>query len=203
MPASKPSPELTAKVSKWNTEKGYGWLQCGDRDVFLHVRDYHGKGSEPQVGETVRFTLGEDSQGRPCAQNAVSLGGKGLRWPARNQLVLIGLLILPVLALHHLHFSLLEIGLYGICISLVTYNVYASDKRRAQAEARRIPEIYLHALEMIGGWPGAWMAQRRLRHKSSKLSYQIKFWLIIIIHQFVALDSMIEWRLVKSLVGAN
>jgi uncharacterized membrane protein YsdA (DUF1294 family) len=84
----------------------------------------------------------------------------------------------------------------------VTYAAYASDKRRAQTDAWRIPEVYLHGLEIVGGWPGAWMAQRRLRHKSSKLSYQIKFWLIIITHQYLALDSMLEWRLLKSLTSA-
>ncbi len=203
MPPTHPSSEQTAKVSKWNSEKGYGWLQGRDKEVFLHIRDYDGNGREPKVGETVRFTLGEDSQGRPCATNAESLRPKWLRMPGPSILGLGGLLILPVLALYHRHFSTLEIGIYGACISLITYTAYSSDKRRAQTQSWRIPEMYLHSLEMIGGWPAAWMAQRRLRHKSSKLSYQIKFWLIITIHQFVAFDSMNEWRLARSLVGAN
>lgn len=201
MPAATPSPKWTARIAKWDAEKGYGWLQWQDKEVFLHIRDYGGNGRVPKVGETVRFTMGQDSQGRPCATNVESLRGAGLRWPSSNTLILSSLLILPVLALYHLHFSTLEIGIYGACISLITYTTYASDKRRAQTQAWRIPEMYLHALEMIGGWPAAWMAQRRLRHKSSKLSYQVKFWMIIVIHQFVALDSMIEWRLSRSLVG--
>lgn len=201
MPAAPSSPAQTAKVSKWNSEKGYGWLQYQGKEVFLHIRDFDAGGREPGIGETVRFNMGQDDQGRPCATNAVSLRPRWLRMPSRSILGLSALLILPVLALYHQHFSTLGIGLYGACLSLVTYATYAIDKRRAQSDAWRIPELYLHGLEMIGGWPGAWMAQRRLRHKSSKLSYQIKFWLIICLHQFVALDSMIEWRLTKSLVG--
>jgi uncharacterized membrane protein YsdA (DUF1294 family)/cold shock CspA family protein len=197
-----PSPEQTGKVSKWNSEKGYGWLQCQGKEVFLHIRDFEGSGREPGVGETVRFTMGQDDQGRPCATKAVSLRPKWLRMPSRSILGLMALLILPVLALYHLSFSILGIGIYGIGLSLVTYAAYASDKRRAQTDAWRIPEVYLHGLEIVGGWPGAWMAQRRLRHKSSKLSYQIKFWLIIITHQYLALDSMLEWRLLKSLTSA-
>jgi uncharacterized membrane protein YsdA (DUF1294 family) len=61
-------------------------------------------------------------------------------------------------------------------------------------EAWRTPEMLLHLLELAGGWPGAWVARRRLRHKSSKISYQFEFWLIICIHQFAAFDSLQQWK---------
>ncbi|MET0656988.1 MAG: DUF1294 domain-containing protein [Steroidobacteraceae bacterium] len=39
----------------------------------------------------------------------------------------------------------------------------------------------------IGGWPGAWIAQQTLRHKSSKLSFQIEFWLCVVANLAVLL----------------
>lgn len=59
--------------------------------------------------------------------------------------------------------------------SLVTFVVYARDKRAAQRNRQRIPEKCLHLLEVAGGWPGALLAQRLLLHKSSKRSFQLFF----------------------------
>lgn len=73
--------------------------------------------------------------------------------------------------------------------------MYGSDKRRAQAGEWRIPEFTLHFAELAGGWPGAFLAQRIFRHKTSKISYRIVFWLIVLLHQYIALDSLMNWRL--------
>lgn len=71
------------------------------------------------------------------------------------------------------------VGLYLVCSS-IAYGVYAWDKRAAQQQVRRVPEKWLHSLALAGGWPGAFLAQRRLRHKNRKISFQIVFWLTVI-----------------------
>ena len=68
--------------------------------------------------------------------------------------------------------------IYGI-MSLVTLIAYAIDKSAAVRGKWRIPESYLHALELGCGWPGAWLAQRLFRHKSSKKSYQVVYWFMV------------------------
>ena len=80
-------------------------------------------------------------------------------------------------------------------ISLVAMWVYAVDKRRAQAKEWRVSEKLLHLHELLGGWPGAFLAQRRYRHKCSKGSYQFMFWLIVLSYQFLAFDSLQNWQL--------
>ncbi|NJL23447.1 MAG: DUF1294 domain-containing protein, partial [Leptolyngbyaceae cyanobacterium SM1_3_5] len=46
----------------------------------------------------------------------------------------------------------------------------------------RIQERRLHLCELMGGWIGAFVAQRILRHKISKSSYQRVFRAIVAIH---------------------
>ncbi len=84
-----------------------------------------------------------------------------------------------------------------LLISAFAFFAYRSDKRRAETGAWRIPESTLHILELVGGWPGAFLAQRHFRHKTSKVSFQIIFWFIVLAYQFVAVDSLLGWRLSK------
>ncbi len=80
---------------------------------------------------------------------------------------------------------------YGL-LSLVTYAVYALDKAAARRNRRRVPERTLHLLALLGGWPGALLAQQHLRHKSSKTRFLAVFWLTVLIHiaVFVLLVSL-------------
>ena len=110
------------------------------------------------------------------------------------------LLILPVIALQRRDVDFRWAGGYAIIISALTYWVYARDKRRAEAGEWRVPEVRLHLLELLGGWPGALLAQRRLRHKCSKGSYQFVFWLIVVVWQFAAVDSLQNWKFSKATV---
>src|SRR5258705_537967 len=77
-----------------------------------------------------------------------------------------------------------------LVLSLLTFVAYRSDKRRAEAGEWRIPESTLHIAELVGGWPGAFLAQRTFRHKTSKTSYQVEFWIIVLLHQVIAVDSL-------------
>ena len=67
-------------------------------------------------------------------------------------------------------------------MSGITFIAYVVDKRAARAGKPRISEMTLHLLELGGGWPGAFFAQRLVRHKNSKVSFQIVFWLIVAVH---------------------
>ena len=67
----------------------------------------------------------------------------------------------------------------SLVASGVTFLVYAFDKSAARKGARRTPESTLHLLSLIGGWPGAFAAQRILRHKSRKASFRFVFWLTV------------------------
>jgi uncharacterized membrane protein YsdA (DUF1294 family) len=111
--------------------------------------------------------------------------------------VLAVLLILPVYALNQLKVSIdwRILAAVPVAVSAITFFMYWSDKKKAVAGEWRTPEAVLHFAELAGGCPGAFLAQRIVRHKNSKISYQLVFWLIVLIYQFVALDSLIGWRL--------
>ena len=85
--------------------------------------------------------------------------------------------------------SWVPMAAYGV-VSVVAFLLYWSDKRKARAEAWRTPENVLHALELAGGWPGALLAQQLFRHKTRKVSFQVVFWFIVLLHQVFWIDQL-------------
>lgn len=71
--------------------------------------------------------------------------------------------------------------LYGgeSCLAVVATLV---DKRAARRNTARLSELGLHLVELLGGFPGAFLAQRLFRHKTAKRSYRFVFWLIVVQH---------------------
>ncbi|HON31499.1 MAG TPA: DUF1294 domain-containing protein, partial [Ottowia sp.] len=67
-------------------------------------------------------------------------------------------------------------------LNLVTYAAYAADKSAARRGGWRTSEQQLHLLALLGGWPAAWWAQQRLRHKSSKPEFRRVYWATIVLN---------------------
>ncbi len=63
-----------------------------------------------------------------------------------------------------------------LALSSVLYLMYWYDKRAAVQGGWRVKEKSLHTLAILGGWPGAYLAQRVFRHKTSKVGFRYKYW---------------------------
>lgn len=74
--------------------------------------------------------------------------------------------------------------------SVVAFVVYAHDKSAARNNQRRTPETTLHLISLAGGWPGALLAQKVIRHKSSKVEFQRVFWVTVAVNCVVLLFLM-------------
>lgn len=66
-----------------------------------------------------------------------------------------------------------------LVIGVVTFFVYAKDKRAAINGNWRVPEKTLHILSVAGGWLGALIAQDKLRHKTQKQPFRSIYWLTV------------------------
>jgi uncharacterized membrane protein YsdA (DUF1294 family)/cold shock CspA family protein len=188
----------TGTIVEWRDAQGFGFLELGNARVFLHRREFAAFHKTPEVGDRIRFSIGLDKVGRTCAKSATHLNDGG-KFGIGALAVLMVLLVLPAVALCRLAMPLaFSFGYFGIA-SIFAYGVYAADKGRARRGEWRVSEATLHVVEFIGGWPGAFVAQRRLRHKCTKGPYQFVFWVIVFAHQFIALDFVWGWALVRSL----
>lgn len=104
-------------------------------------------------------------------------------------LILAVLCCLPLLGA----LQLLQAGFVWVLVayplaSLTSFIQYWQDKANSQRGRWRTSEKALHLIELLGGWPGALVAQQCFRHKTRKLSYQLVFWAIVAAHQAVWVD---------------
>lgn len=197
--SSRMKSEITGKLVEWNDGKGYGFVAHENGRVFLHVNDFAERHKRPAVGDEIRFTMGKDARGRTCATLAAHVRDGG-RFAVSHLLVLAGLLVLPGVAAHRLPMHPAGSWGYAFILSAFTFGMYAHDKRLARAREWRLPEAALHLFELLGGWPGAFIAQRHLRHKSAKTSFKAIFWLIVLLYQVVAVDLLVDGQLYRTVV---
>jgi uncharacterized membrane protein YsdA (DUF1294 family)/cold shock CspA family protein len=176
------------RLVEWFDEKGYGFIQPNDGDkdrVFLHIKDFSRQGPRPILGCALDYEVLLDERGRFRASQVVYLKANQTQ-PRQKQaprdaksatalqpmqvgiaVYFIALAVLMVMGL-----------LSGWMLTLVlimnvfSYWFYAQDKEAARAGNRRVPENTLHIFAFLGGWPTAWFAQQKLRHKTQKQPFR-------------------------------
>lgn len=176
------------RLVEWFDDKGYGFIQPNDASkdrVFLHIKDFARQGPRPIVGCALEYTVLLDGDGRFRAQQVMYLKAsqtqkilpkpKNVNGQQQKLKPMQIACIAYILALAV--FTLLGMlsGMVLLFISIVnalTYWLYAQDKEAALLGNRRIPEQSLHILSFLGGWPTAWLAQERLRHKTQKQPFR-------------------------------
>ena len=176
------------KLQTWNDDKGFGFIQPHDGGprVFIHIKAFGNRKHRPEVNDVVTYTVTQDKQGRARAVDATRPGEKRIIKSSKRPGAFSALL--PVLFLAIVGVSTATTGLPIIVpaaylvLSLITYFIYAWDKAAAQAGRWRTEEATLHLLALAGGWPGAMLAQRNLRHKSRKTSFRVNFWITVLLN---------------------
>jgi uncharacterized membrane protein YsdA (DUF1294 family)/cold shock CspA family protein len=173
---------IKGKIINWNDEQGYGFIQpaAGGEQIFLHISAFRNRNRYPEINEKVTFEKSMDGQGRLEATNALFAGDvfrqgiKSLKgW---LQIFLSAYFLLVVSYLFWAgYIPILIFSLYWFA-SFLALIIYAKDKHAAQNGTWRTSENTLHLLALIGGWPGANIAQQTFRHKSRKRSFRFVFW---------------------------
>ena len=197
-------------VVRWEAERGFGFiLSASTQDkVFFHIRDFRGA-PEPLLRMLVEYEeIHVGGKGRravavrPVGSNAAvpnaSANPQSTERTERTErkrsrsyapaagAALIGLLTLCWLIVVGWALWIERLPLWGagalVALNLLTLWLYAADKNAARAGTWRVSENQLHLLALLGGWPAAWLAQQRLRHKTSKASFRVTYWITVVLH---------------------
>lgn len=181
------------KLVTWKEDKGFGFIgpDAGGEQVFVHIKAFLNRKRRPAENEILAYDLRVDEKGRVRAENVAfagddsskansfGTGSVGIGAVLSGMAgVFVGLVALLVY-MGRLPAWILQAYLAASAIAFIAY---AIDKSAAKGGRRRTRESTLHLLGLAFGWPGALLAQRALRHKSRKLSFQLVFWFTVILN---------------------
>ena len=176
--------------------------QVGDNVLYVAGRDAQGR-PRAQHMRHAGLSLDRPAIRRKPAAARQPAGGNppkasrrtdaaGIRDLLLKLLIMAALCLLPIWG----SLALLGQGMFWVAlayplVSLFSFCQYWLDKQHAQKGRWRTPENSLHIAELLGGWPGALVAQQVFRHKTRKASFQLVFWAIVALHQGFWLDHLL------------
>ena len=101
-------------------------------------------------------------------------------------IIAIALAVILGIALYFItNWSLYWIWL--VTLSVITFILYGYDKGQAKLGGLRVPEIVLHVLALLGGFPGGWLGRVVFNHKTRKTSFTVVLVVATIIHLIIIL----------------
>jgi uncharacterized membrane protein YsdA (DUF1294 family)/cold shock CspA family protein len=176
------------KITDWKDEKGFGFItpNGGSQRVFVHIKSFSNRQQRPVGNELVTYELTHDARGRAQANSVAFVGKRGApaspSGRANAPLILTAAFLVFVAGSAFAGKLPMAVLWVYLAASLVAFTAYALDKSAARNDRWRTKESTLHLFALAGGWPGALAAQRLLRHKSSKQSFQFAFWVTVILN---------------------
>lgn len=187
------------KITNWKDDQGFGFVipNGGGEKAFVHIKAFSARSRRPIEGDIINYELAVDKKRRFQAEN-IRYSDERVTSTASNKnrsldtffVVLFCSFLAFVVLVGRLPLAVL--GVYFLA-SVIAFLAYAIDKSAAQNNRWRTQESTLHLFAIVGGWPGALLAQKALRHKSKKKEFQTVFWATIIINCFA-----LGWLLTRS-----
>jgi len=176
------------KITKWKDDQGFGFITPtgGGSPVFMHISALLRRSRRPEGDEIVTYEVVTDGENQVRAKNVLFLGERAPRKDAfvrdAASLMLAVLFLLFIAGSVSFYSLPLPIFVFYVGASIVAFLAYRFDKAAAKDDEWRTSENALHMLSLAGGWPGALIAQRLLRHKSKKQSFQVAFWSTVMLN---------------------
>lgn len=183
------------KIIGWDDRRGVGYIvpDQGGQNIFVHITAFRQQATRPSDGLRVSFEVESRGDGKKRAKKVALVRQVAPRRVPRVASSsnaprgTASLLTIPAFCLLYAIIWLLwrpptVVAIFYLSMSVGTFIAYAADKSAAKSGAWRIAESKLHLGALLGGWPGALLAQQLLRHKSSKRDFRSTFWFTAVVN---------------------
>ena len=182
------------KIKTWDDERGFGFIEprAGGEAIPVHIANCLMGSYRPRVNQHVSFEVETGPRGdksackvEPACAAIPRLPRSDRQPPPWSKLTLLAIpaFLLLYMLLSWVWRSPPWLLVPYLVASGVSYGVCLIDKSAAQAGRRkRMPESLFHLLSLLGGWPGALVAQQFVRYKSNPSNqgrFRRRFWAMV------------------------
>jgi len=185
---------FSGTLKTWNDDRGFGFIAPaqGGQDLFVHIKDFPPGSGRPTAGQALSFEVETGRDGRkrarrlqypvaPRRRQSAPKGDAPAPWSPVRLAALPAFALLCVVIAYRWGFDTRVLIVYAVA-SVLAFLAYGFDKAAAIERRWRTSEQTLHLLALVGGWPGALIAQQWLRHKTSKASFIAVFWFTVLLN---------------------
>jgi len=175
------------RITGWKDDQGFGFVtpNGGGTKAFVHIKAFRRAAGRPQDGDLITYELSTDAKGRSTAVKILfalvpqPAQQKNITWSGSLFALTFYGLLCTLVFLNKLPRQVLWLYSGASILALLMYGL---DKSSAKSHGRRIPEQTLQMVSLLGGWPGALVAQKVFRHKTQKVAFQRVFWVAVVVN---------------------
>lgn len=191
------------KLVDWKDKEGYGFIadNINNKKIFVHIKAFNYTPSRrPAIGDVVSYII-ENNGSKLQAIKVGFINQASHNVNIKNTFIdnknkthktnPFPIFFLIIIYISLLFYSIIREWLptnilpFFIILNFITFFIYWWDKSASGDGLRRTSENTLHILAILGGWIGAYIAQKTLRHKSVKKEFQTTFKVSIIFNYLI------------------
>ncbi|RYG35687.1 DUF1294 domain-containing protein [bacterium] len=189
----------TGEIVEWSDEKRCGFIapvggNRNDSVVFLPIEALMIRRKSPKIGDIVNYEIESIAQSPNAGRLRTTLRAREVLFEGQEYPLPVdsrGDMVLAFIGIVHLIAQCVATALFpqtlwllvaGFGFSFLSFGLYAWDKRASKESRPRVPEIELQLFSLMGGWPGAAVAQSFFRHKTRKRSFRLIFFLALLLN---------------------
>ena len=172
-------------IKHWNDDKGYGFItpDNGGNDVFLHIKAFKKWSHRPEIGQVVSYNTTSGDKGRLRALNVRFMENESYSPHRLTIFSFLAFVYVVGISMGVLLGKLPKVSIpWYLGASIITFLAYGIDKSKAKNGRWRTQESTLHLFSVVGGWPGAILAQQKFNHKTTKGSFRSEFWFTVVLN---------------------
>ena len=178
------------RLTQWDQAQGCGLItpKSGGDPVFVNIDSFTNR-PRPLPNDIVDYKVSYDEQQRAHAEDVVFVLDQGpapfsTGWGPGILAFAVFFMVFVAEKVWERKLPVSVLGFYMLA-STIAFVIYRHEKAMSASQTWRISDNTLHFCSLVGGWPGAALAQKMVHHEPQKMSFRAIYWSTVVLNSFV------------------
>ena len=179
------------RLTHWKDDQGYGYISPDDGSglIFVNLQSFTNSQQRPHRNDIVRYTAVSYGNDRARAEDVefVRATTENSDSSIKGPGILAFAVFFILLVAERVWEGKLPVSVFGLYMfaSAIAFVIYRHEKAMATSHPWKISDSALHLCSLVGGWPGAALADKMVHHEPQKMSFRVIYWSTVVLNSFV------------------